>query len=143
MREVRTTIEINAPPERVWEMLTDFDAYPEWNPFIQRIAGDLRERAQLEVHIAPPGGRGMTFRPTVTRAEPGRELRWLGRLLLPRLFDGEHTLRIELLDGNRSRFVQEERFRGLLVPVFAGALEKTEKGFDQMNAALKARAEET
>lgn len=142
MRELRTSIEIEAPAEHVWEVLTEFDAYPKWNPFIQRISGDLQEGARLEVHIVPPGGRGMTFRPTVRRAEPGRELRWLGRLLLPCLFDGEHTLRIEPLDGNRSRFVQEERFSGLLVPAFADGLEKTQKGFEQMNAALKVRAED-
>lgn len=142
MRELRRDIEIDAPPERVWAVVTDFAAYPEWNPFIRRISGEAREGARLEVRIEPPGGRGMTFKPTVRAVEPNRELRWLGRLFVPGVFDGEHRLRIEPLEGGRSRFVQSERFSGVLVPFTGGTLAKTEAGFEQMNAALKARVEQ-
>jgi hypothetical protein len=69
-------------------------------------------------------------------------LRWLGRLLFPGVFDGEHSLRIEPLDGGGSRFVQSERFSGLLVGLAKGTLAKTEAGFENMNAALKARVEQ-
>jgi hypothetical protein len=103
MRELRREIEIDVPPERVWAVVTDFAAYPEWNPFIRSISGELHEGAKLEVRIEPPGARAMTFKPTVRAVEASRELRWLGRLLLPGIFDGEHTLRIEPLDGGRSR----------------------------------------
>ena len=122
--------------------MTDFAAYPDWNPFIRRISGELQVGAKLEVRIEPPGGRAMTFKPTVRAAEANRELRWLGRLLLPGIFDGEHSLRIEPLDGGRSRFVQSERFSGLLVGLVKGALAKTEAGFEQMNTALKTRVEQ-
>jgi uncharacterized protein YndB with AHSA1/START domain len=43
VRELRREIEVDAPPERVWAVVTDFAAYPEWNPFIRRISGELRE----------------------------------------------------------------------------------------------------
>ena len=84
----------------------------------------------------------MTFRPTVLTADPARELRWLGRLGLPRLFDGEHALQLRPLPGERTQFVQSEVFRGLLVPVLGRALEKTPQGFESFNAALKQRVEE-
>jgi hypothetical protein len=142
VRELRREIEIDAPPERVWAVVTDLPAYPEWNPFIRRISGDVRVGAKLEVRIEPPGGRGVTFKPTVRAVEPNRELRWLGRLLLPRVFDGEHSLRIEQLDRDRSRFIMSERFSGLLVGLFGGTLAKTETGFEQMNTALKTRVEQ-
>jgi hypothetical protein len=141
MREFRREVEIDASPERVWAVLTDFAAYPEWNPFIRSISGELREGAKLEVSIKPPGARATTFKPTVRAVVPGRELRWLGRVF-PGLFDGEHSLRIEPLDGGRSRFVQSERFSGLLVGLAKGTLAKTEVGFEQMNAALKTRVEQ-
>jgi hypothetical protein len=143
MKELRTHIEIDATPERVWQILTDFAAYPEWNPFIRAIEGDAEVGAKLEVRIEPPGGRAMTFKPTVLTAAPGEELRWLGRVLAPRLFDGEHILRIEAVDDSRVRFIQAERFRGALVPVFGKGLEKTRRGFTAMNEALKRRAEGT
>ena len=142
MRELRSEIEIDAPPERVWEVLTDFDSYDEWNPFIRRISGAPLEGERLEVRIEPPGGRAMTFKPTVLTAKPNRELRWLGRFLLPGLFDGEHRLEVEPRSDQGSRFVQSERFNGLLVPLFGGGLDKTAEGFRQMNAALKQRVED-
>jgi hypothetical protein len=141
VREVRSEIDINAPPDRIWEVLTDFRSYPEWNPFITLIDGEPVPGSGLEVRIEPPGGRAMTFKPTVLAAEPTRELSWLGRLFVPGLFDGEHHFEIEPIGGERSRFVQREIFRGLLVSLFAGTLTKTEQGFEQMNRALKARSE--
>jgi hypothetical protein len=142
VRELRREIEIDAPPARVWAVVTDFTAYPEWNPFIRRIGGELREGARLEVRIEPPGARATNFKPTVRSVQANRELRWLGHLLVPGIFDGEHNLRIEPLEGGRSRFVQSERFSGLLVGFVKGTLAKTEVGFEQMNAALKARIEQ-
>jgi hypothetical protein len=142
LRELRSEIEIDAPPERVWAVLTEFAAYPEWNPFIRRISGELREGARLEMRIEPPGARATTFKPTVRAVERNRELRWLGRLLVRGIFDGEHSLLIEPREGGRSRFIQSERFSGFLVGFFKGTLAKTEGGFKQMNAALKTRVEQ-
>ena len=101
-------------------MLTDFPAYGEWNPFIRSIAGTAREGERLTVRLEPPGGNGMTIKPTVLAAEPDRELRWKGRLVVTGLYDGEHTFRIEPLDGQRSRFVHGERFTGILVGLVKG-----------------------
>jgi hypothetical protein len=126
----------------VWAVITDFAGYAEWNPFIRRIAGELREGARLEVRIQPPQARATTFKPTIRFVEPNRELRWLGRLLLPGIFDGEHSLSIEPLESDRSRFVQSERFSGILVGLAKGTLQKTDSGFEQMNAALKDRVEQ-
>jgi hypothetical protein len=142
MKELHTEIEIAASAERVWELLTDFASYPQWNPFIRSISGQPTLGEHLEVRLEPPGGRGMTFKPKVLNAEPNRELRWLGNLLVPGLFDGEHSFTIEPLEENRVRFVQREAFKGLLVPLFARSLEtNTQRGFEQMNRALKERAE--
>jgi hypothetical protein len=142
VKTLHTAIEIEAPAERVWAILADLPAYPAWNPFIRRIAGELAPGARLEVRLEPPGGMGITLRPTVLAVDAARELRWLGHLLVRGLFDGEHRLAIEALGAGRVRFVQEERFSGLLVPLLAKSLEThTRPGFEAMNRALKARAE--
>jgi hypothetical protein len=142
VKELHTEIEIDAPAERVWELLTDFASYPQWNPFIRTISGQPITGQRLEVRIEPPGGRGMTFKPMVLNAEDNRELRWLGHLLVAGLFDGEHSLAIQPLDENRVRFIQREVFRGLLVALFASSLDtNTQRGFEEMNRALKERAE--
>jgi hypothetical protein len=103
---------------------------------------ELEER--LVVRMQPSGMRGMTFRPTVTKAEPGRELRWLGHLFVSGIFDGEHIFEIEELDRVRILFIQREVFKGLLVPLLARSLDRdTHRGFEEMNRALRERAETT
>ncbi len=141
MRELQASTEILASAERVWDVLTDFAAYPDWNPFIRRVSGSVEPGAQLEVRLEPPGARGATFRPRVLVAQPNRELRWLGRLLAPGLFTGEHVFLIEPVEAARVRFVQRERFGGILVPLMRKTLAATRTGFEHMNLALKSRAE--
>jgi hypothetical protein len=142
MKELHSEIEIDAPAERVWHLLIDFASYPQWNPFIRKISGEPATGERLEVRIEPPGGRGMTFKPKVLNAEDNRKLRWQGHLMVPGLFDGEHSFTIQPLGENRVRFVQREAFRGLLVPLFSRSLDNnTQRGFEQMNRALKERAE--
>jgi hypothetical protein len=138
---IERSIEIDASPAKVWSILIDTEAYSDWNPFMTKLAGDLTVGATLEVRIEPPNARPMTFKPTVLAAQPEHELRWLGRFILPGLVDGEHSLRVEPLTDGRSRFTQAERFSGILVRPLKSMLAKTELGFDQMNAALKSRAE--
>lgn len=139
---LRTAIDINASGERVWRVLTDFGAYREWNPFITSISGEVRPGARLEVRVHAPGGRGITFRPTVLVADQNRELRWVGRLLSPGIFEGEHVFQITPLENGRVRLLQQETFRGFLVPVLRRWLDgQTRAGFEAMNRALKERAE--
>ncbi|HEY6148011.1 MAG TPA: SRPBCC domain-containing protein [Thermoanaerobaculia bacterium] len=141
MREFRTEIDINAPVERVWHVLMDFRAFPEWNPFIRKVEGKPEVGSRLDVEIGASGTRAMRFRPTVKAVVPNREFRWLGRVGLPWIFDGEHIYELTSLASSRCHFVQRERFRGLFVPFLARRLEKdVRRGFDEMNRALQMRA---
>jgi hypothetical protein len=139
MRRLETQIDIDAPPSAVWAVLTDTARYPEWNPFVESVEGELRVGARPRIQLRTPGGRGLTIRPTVLVADPARELRWLGRLGLPRIFDGEHEFVLEPLDGRRTRLVQAETFRGVLVPLLGRTLADTKDGFVAMNEALRDR----
>jgi hypothetical protein len=144
MKELYTEIDIQAPAERVWRLLTDFEHMPDWNPSMEQIEGEPVTGARLEIRFSSPNGKGgMRFKPRVLKAEPNRELRWLGHLGLPGLFDGEHIFAIEPLDRERVRFVQRERFSGLLVPLLAKSLDKgTRAAFEAMNRAIKQQAEQ-
>jgi hypothetical protein len=141
--DLRAEIEIDADPATVWAVLSDLEAYPDWNPFIDPIEGEMAVGTRLRVRIHPPGSRGMTLKPRVTVSEPERTFGWLGSLGIPHVFDGAHRFELEPLDGGRrTRFVQSEHFRGALVPlVRRWILPSTLKGFEAMNAALAARAE--
>lgn len=143
MRELTTNIEIKSAPEAVWATLMDFDAYPEWNPFIQEISGAAEMDTQLSVRLQNPGGKAMTFTPTVTSAESPRRFSWLGKLGFKGIFDGHHRFDIEPTGNGTVLFTQSEEFRGALVPILWGMVNgKTRAGFESMNAALKKRVEE-
>ncbi|HKB06873.1 MAG TPA: DUF309 domain-containing protein [Candidatus Polarisedimenticolia bacterium] len=141
-RRIHSHVTIEAPAGRVWEVLTEFPAYPRWNEFIVRLEGIARPGERLKVEIRPPGRRGMSFRPIILVADKGRELRWLGRVILPGVFDGEHVFTIAPLGSGHVRFSQRETFRGLLIPLMPRSMwETTRRGFEEMNAALKRQAE--
>ncbi|HEX2615357.1 MAG TPA: SRPBCC domain-containing protein [Nitrososphaera sp.] len=144
MKELRTEIEINSSPERVWKILTDFDKYEQWNPFIHKIIGQPKEGARIEIHIETPGGKNRKYGPTLTKVDEGRELRWLGKSSLPGFLNGEHIFAIEQLEPQRVRFVQREVFDGLLTSLFGKSLDTdVRQGLEEMNRALKERAERT
>ena len=141
VRTIETGIDIAAPRWRVWQVLTDVDRYPAWNPFVTSVEGVLRDGSKLRVRVEPPGRKAMTVEPTVVALAQERELRWRGRLLVPGLLDGGQAFRLEGRAGG-CRFRQAVRFSGVLAPLLgAGLLEATRRGCEAMNAALEARAE--
>jgi hypothetical protein len=140
MSRIERSIDLNATAAQVWAVITDFAAYSEWNPFIREAAGEARVGSQLRLRMQPRGRSATPVRPTILVAEPEQELRWLGHIVIPGLFDGEHVFRITRLDAGRVRFTQEESFRGILAPFFGGGfLEDTAASFDAMNRALQER----
>jgi hypothetical protein len=142
-KQLRSQIDIDATPERVWQVLSDFSSYPQWNPFIIRAEGEARQGSRLVLRMQPVGARGVTLRPTVLEATPGRRLRWLGRLGMPGIFDAEHSISVSSREEGGVRVSQHERFKGLLVPLLARSLDRhTLPAFEAMDAALKQRAEE-
>ena len=141
--ELKTEILINATPEKVWAIFTDFNNYPNWNPFIKSITGDVKVGNTITARIEPPGASGMTFKPKVLAFYANKEFRWLGHLLIKGLFDGEH--KFELIDNanGTTTFIQSEKFTGILVSLFKKQLDNnTKKGFEEMNKKLKELAEE-
>jgi hypothetical protein len=141
VREIRTSTEIAAPPGAVWEVLTDFDAYPEWNPFVRSIAGTLAEGERLEVSLGASGKKPMGFAPVVTSLVPGEEFAWLGHLGVKGVFDGHHHFQLSASETG-TRLEHFEQFSGALSPILLAAIgATTARGFDEMNQALKERVE--
>jgi hypothetical protein len=142
-KQLNAEVQVQASPERVWEVLTDFAAYQDWNPFIVEAAGQAVPGSRLELRLRLPGRRATTIRPEVLDAEPARRLRWLGRLAVPGLFEGEHSFTIEAAGPGRVRLRQHEEFRGLLAPLLLALIARpTLEAFHLMNQALAARVEQ-
>jgi hypothetical protein len=142
-RLIKTETVINAPAERVWAEMTDFSAFPSWNPFVREASGRLEPGEQLKIRLQLDRMK-MTFKPRVTVVEPGRELRWLATLGRPGVFDVDRAFQIEPRDEG-VLFVMSEECTGWLTPVmFATNLEaQLYRGYDAFNEALRKRVEET
>ena len=135
-------IDIDAPPERVWQELTQLSDFTHWNPFIVRAEGRIEVGAGLVLRMQPVGGRPMTLTPTVVEVVDGSLLRWRGTVGVPALLAAEHSFRLVALDGGATRLHQDEVFHGMLVPLVKRSLQRhTLPAFCVMNEALRRRAE--
>ena len=140
MREISASIPIDAAPDQVWNTLTDLDGYPSWNPFIREASGEVAVGETLTLRMFPVKGRPMTFKPKVLAADTSRELRWIGHLILPGVFDGEHRFTLTPTNGGTD-LVQSEKFSGLLVQVGRKTIDNTADSFRLLNEALKKQVE--
>ena len=138
MRQIYTETEIDAPPSTVWTILTDFDAYDEWNPLVIDADGRAAVGERLTIRVQSTGRRPSTMPARVTVADPERTLEWVGGSRVPGLFSGRHTLELEPLDDGRTRLVNRERATGLLVPFVVPR--DIEADYEAMNRALAERA---
>lgn len=140
--ELRTEVEIAAAPERVWAVLCDFSRYPEWNPFIKSIDGELAVGAMLHVIETPPDGSERSYRARLVKLEPESELRWSAKSFVSGIFDSEHFIRLATRERGATRVVNASDFSGWLVQYKGNALTQTARGLVGMNEALKRRVEQ-
>lgn len=134
---IYTEILIDAPPNRVWQVLTDFPSHEQWDPFIAGIEGSGKPGEALRITFR----QGMKMRPIVTMVRKDEVFEWLGKLFFGGLFDGRHRFELHG-EGEQTRLVHSETFRGVLVPMLKKLLADTEKGFMAFNKAIKRRVEE-
>ena len=138
MNEIRVETEIHAPPEAVWETLTDFAAYHEWNPIFTSATGDLREGGTVDVGIDATRRPHLSMTMTITDVVRPRRLQWVGAFGGPFVFRGTHTFDLQALGDDRTLFVNREAFSGILVPILTRGLQRE---YEAMNRALADRVE--
>lgn len=141
MKKIESEIIIDADISTVWSVLTDFEKYPDWNPFIHSIKGEKAVGHYLTVSINLLNGNKMTFKPIILKLEARQELRWRGRLGTKIIFQGEHFFILEEINKTQTKFIHGENFSGLLTLLMKNVFEKTKKGFVLMNQSIKKECE--
>ena len=113
----KQAIEIAAPPEVVWEVLTTFDQWPKWNPDVKSMSfdGTLAPGSEFRWKAGPG-----TIVSTLERVEPPRAATWRGRTMSIKAL---HEWRLEPRDGG-THVETEECFSGMLARLFRGSLQK-------------------
>jgi len=139
---VRAEIQIDAPPERIFDILTDLKSYGAWNPFTPRVESTLRLGDPVHLHVRLLGSRLSHRVEYVSRNERPVALCWGAAIGAPFLLRAERCQRLERIDERRTRFVNEDVLRGWLAPLamrlFGPAMQR---GFEDVAIALKQRAE--
>lgn len=127
---------IAAPPAALWAKLTDGPGFTRWNSTVDKLEGDIAvgSRLQLQVPIAP----GRTFRPKVVALEPEAQMVWQDGFFP--MFQGTRTFTLTP-EGDGTRFVMTENFRGLMLPMIKGSLPDFRPAFDQFADDLELACE--
>lgn len=138
-KTLRSSVEIGAAIDKVWEAFTRYEAWGEWNSFIPMVKGDVKEGNAIEIRVAAPGLKGMVFKPKVFAVREKSEVSWGGGFLF--LYNGVHEYLFERIGADRTRFVQVEKFQGPIVLFMDRMIRRTAIGYMNMNEEFKDRLE--
>ena len=119
-RAYSTRIDIDAPAEQVWHVVSDFESYPAWNPLLTNVQGKLAVGGELRVQAA--------FSPTAVRAT-------VKAVAKPSFFEWEDHLPLNVLTpvfsvrllplaNNRTRVIIAETFTGPLLLLLGRRLDR-------------------
>ncbi|WP_419861995.1 SRPBCC domain-containing protein [Candidatus Palauibacter sp.] len=134
-------VEIDAPVERAWEILTDFERYGEWNPFTPSVATDFEIGAPVELYVRMGPWRLKQVE-RIEAVEPPQLIAWSTTMGHRFLISALREQRLEPVGDGRCRYRTTDDFSGLLIPLvmlFFGGFVR--RGFNDVARGLKARAE--
>jgi hypothetical protein len=119
MKEIKGSIDIDAPLGRVWQVVTDFKSYPEWNPWVIRMDGESKVGSKVAITVKAPGRRDTNFTSEVLKIQPSQEILMRGTILKGMLGD-DHLFKFESINESRTSFFQSVAFKGALSPMIGG-----------------------
>lgn len=147
MREIRTEIEISAPPAKVWSILIDFDKWTEWSPIIKQASGAASLGSKLSITMCGKEGKdgeaGPKYEPVITIFDIPKNFRWRATMVAGFIMTNGKVFELEKISSG-TRVVHIETFSGMMVPLIWSHMESNvPKMLNSMNEALKNEAEKS
>jgi hypothetical protein len=137
MKSYDASATINAPPEKVWAVPTDAQAYPQWDTGVERVEGSIAAGSTIKVISKLSPGRAFPVK--VAEFDAPRQMMWNGGMPLG-LFKGVRRFTLTPRDG-ATEFTMREEFSGPLLPLIWRTMPDLGPTFSQFALDLKARAE--
>jgi hypothetical protein len=136
---IRTSIVIDAPPEKVYSVLAAIESYPDWNPYHKKIEGEFKEGAKLKVYVTRPDGKKVEVPPHMMKIEKNKEITWGGGI--KGIFYGVHSFRLSEMKDGRTILRHDEDFSGFAINFADLPPDVIAQGYQEMNMALKKKVE--
>jgi len=142
MRELSATIKIDAPIEKVWQVLTDFNHWADWNPMVNHASGTAALGKKLQITMRAPDAKdGAKYQPEVIDFDPPKVLRWQAKMMAGIMFKNDRVFELKESNGG-TELINREEFSGLMVPLFWSKLNAfVVPVLENMNKALKEKVE--
>ena len=138
MLNIHTEITLDAPLDRVSELLADTSLYPQWHPLFPQVSGEMRGGAAIVVTVALPGIKPFGVPATIREVTSGRRLCWRYAYRLPGLFSWTYAYEVAELERGRVKFVQDSSYAGLLAPLYhLGMKGSLQQGMLELNKAVQ------
>jgi len=141
MKDIAVTTEIKASPGKIWEILTEFDNYENWNPFIESIRGDFVQGKTVDIKVINPQGNKLPMKARIIRVSENREIRWRSKIIAPWLFSIEQFFILREEAADLTKFTHGMKFRGLLLSFFKDSIYRIKPVIEEMNSELKKKCE--
>lgn len=141
--EVRTEIDIAAPPQAVWDVVAKVDGWPEWNTTVSKATGTAALNADLDVTMFAADGvsDGPRYQPKVIKLDAPTHLEWRAHMLAGFVFTNDKVLKLQSTPTG-TKLVHIERFSGMMLPLMTGMMnEGVPPILNTMNKDLKGRVE--
>ncbi len=136
-KTISTDIIIEASSQEVWNVISDNSNWKNWNPFMINSSGTIAKGKKLQ-NTLQMTDKTMEFKPRILEYTEGKSFTWMGRFIMPGIVDGKHSFEVIPLEHGKVKFIQYEKFSGIL----SGTMVKkygteTKENFTKMNVALK------
>lgn len=137
MREYSATTQIKASPEKVWKILTDGSAYPNWSQSVTKVDGTIASGGKITVHSKISPNRA--FPVNVSEFVVNKQMAWESGMPLG-LFKGKRTFTLVPKNGG-TEFSMREVFTGPMLALIGRSIPDLTENFQEFAADLKRRAE--
>ena len=144
MKQIKTEIEIAAPPAKVWSILADINKWQEWNPTINKSNGDTTVGSKLDITMCgkKEGEDGPRYNPVITKFEDSKLLQWSATMMAGFIMTNGKIIELTETETG-TKLIHTETFSGMMMPMMWGHMETgVPPMLDKFNEALKKLAEE-
>ncbi len=143
MPSLYAEIEIDASRQRVWQALVHKEQWLYWNTYLYDCnpKQPLTEGKEVLLSLRRvPGDEEVEFQPLVTLLQPGACLKWVSSI--PG-FVTEHVFQLQETGRDRTKYIHQENFSGVLTRVFFPFIRQDEQqGIRRMSRELKRYVEQ-